>query len=190
MAFYIVKRRLIKKIICWCWKKKVWNNKQNPVKWIFKKANRHTEVWISKYSLTYNKVCSKRCFLELLTANSGSQLRKLHTCYKELPNFCIVLERVGEVIPKSWSVKAVKKEIRSRDGRPVSVDDAAKTGCWMLFSCKVLKHFRWRVYWPFTNPTGKVKYWPALSLLKWNKHTSGVDYLWSFIISRQQKVIL
>lgn len=109
MAFYIVKRRLIKKIICWCWKKKVWNNKQNPVKWIFKKANRHTEVWISKYSLTYNKVCSKRCFLELLTANSGSQLRKLHTCYKELPNFCIVLERVGEVIPKSWSVKAVKK---------------------------------------------------------------------------------
>lgn len=38
-------------------------------------------------------------------------------------------ERVGEAITKPWAVKAVKKEIRSRDGRPVSVDDAAKTGC-------------------------------------------------------------
>lgn len=40
-----------------------------------------------------------------------------------------MLERVGEAIAKSWAVKAVIKEIRSRDGRPVSVDDAAKTGC-------------------------------------------------------------
>lgn len=40
-----------------------------------------------------------------------------------------MLERVGEVISKSWVVKEVKKEIRSRDGWPLSVDDAAKTGC-------------------------------------------------------------
>lgn len=41
-----------------------------------------------------------------------------------------MLERVGR--EKSWAVKAVKNEIRSRDGRLVSVDDAAKTGGWML----------------------------------------------------------
>lgn len=91
----------------------VLNNKQNPVKRIIKKANKNTEGWISKYSLTYNKGFSKIHFLQLLKINTlrngGDRLRKWCSSYKEWPVFCLVHETEGEAITKSWAVKAAEK---------------------------------------------------------------------------------